>query len=62
MSWMSKIKGAAQQDKTQDPNALSIDICGPLPEHMIDKFSRFCLLVPVQIIRTITVLTKDERK
>ncbi len=49
---------------------LSIDIVGPLPltdggnryiVSMIDKFSRFCLLVPVSDIKTTTVLKAYER-
>ena len=44
---------------------ISIDICGPLPQtqkgnryivSMIDKFSRFCLLVPTSDIKTLTVI------
>ena len=44
---------------------VSIDICGPLPQtksgnryivSMIDKFTRFCLLIPVADIKTITVI------
>eukprot|EP01083_Nonionella_stella_P144882 453096_1 len=49
---------------------ISIDICGPLPQtatnnryivSMIDKYSRFCLLVPVPDIKTITVINAYER-
>ena len=44
---------------------LSIDICGPLPQtksgnryivSMIDKFTRFCLLIPIADIKTITII------
>ena len=49
---------------------VSIDICGPLPQtsdgnryivSMIDKFSRFCLLVPVKDIKTQTIIKAYER-
>ena len=51
--------------KTRPFQLVSIDICGPLPQtsndnryivSMIDKFSRFCMLVPVRDIRTLTVV------
>ena len=56
--------------KTNPFELVSIDICGPLPEtysgnrhivSMIDKFSRFCLLVSIQNIKTITVLKAFQR-
>ena len=49
---------------------ISIDICGPLPQteknnryivSIIDKFSRFCLLIPVADIRFLTVIKAYER-
>ena len=49
---------------------VSIDICGPLPQttdgyryivSMIDKFSRFCLLIPVRDIKTLTIIKAYER-
>ena len=49
---------------------ISIDICGPLPMtksgnryivSIIDKFSRFCLLVPVKNIKTTTIIKAYER-
>ena len=49
---------------------ISIDICGPLPQtendnryivSIIDKFSRFCLLIPVKNIKTLTVIKACER-
>ena len=51
--------------RTRPFELVSIDICGPLPEtqsgnryilSMIDKFSRFCMLVPIKDQRTITVV------
>ena len=50
--------------KTKPFDLVSIDICGPLPQthngnryivSMIDKFSRFCMLIPVADIKTITI-------
>lgn len=49
---------------------ISIDICGPLPQtnkgnryivSIIDKFSRFCLLIPIPNIKTLTVIKAFER-
>ena len=49
---------------------ISIDICGPLPQtdngnryivSIIDKFSRFCLLIPVKNIKTLTIIKAYER-
>ena len=49
---------------------VSIDICGPLPEtdngnryivSMIDKFSRYCLLIPIQDITALSVLKAYNR-
>ena len=49
---------------------ISIDIVGPLPQttngnryilSMIDKFSRFCLLVPMKDMRTMTVVKAYQR-
>ena len=51
--------------RTRPFELVSIDICGPLPEtskgnryilSMIDKFSRFCMLVPIKDQRTLTVV------
>ena len=51
--------------KTKAFELVSIDICGPLPQtesgnryivSMIDKFTRFCYLVPVKDIRTLTIV------
>ena len=62
-----KIKTFSQK---QPFELISIDICGPLPMtekgnryivSMIDKFSRFCLLVPVQDVKTNTVINAYER-
>ena len=51
--------------KTIPFELVSIDICGPLPQtsngnryivSIIDKFTRFCMLVPVADIKTLTVI------
>ena len=49
---------------------VSIDICGPLPMttnenryivSMIDKFSRFCMLIPVKDVKSSTIINAYER-
>ena len=62
-----KIKTFSQK---QPFDLISIDICGPLPMtddenryivSMIDKFSRFCLLIPVKDVKTSTIINAYER-
>ena len=63
--------GKLQSFSTTTPFELvSIDICGPLPQtqkgnryivSIIDKFTRFCLLVPVADIKTLTVIQALQR-
>ena len=63
--------GKMQTFSAKEPFELvSIDICGPLPQtsdgyryivSMIDKFSRFCLLIPVKDIKTLTIIKAYER-
>ena len=56
--------------KTKPFELVSIDICGPLPQtsngnryivSIIDKFTRFCLLVPVPNIKTMTIIKAYQR-
>jgi len=63
----SKIKTFSQKEPFE---LVSIDLCGPLPMtddgnryivSMIDKFSRFCLLIPIKDAKATTVIKAYER-